>query len=216
MNIGTIGPLISRAHLKAAATTPRETVQDLAFASPAAPMLKGVFPFGTRESRTTAVNRKFLLPAGFAVVAGLSGTIAKKLALVMLIGVGVPITGYHFVQAVVASRAQAISQIQEHRNASQASRMVGPDNPHDVIEDLRASLVIASQMKQRHDTEGSRQIAREAMRVLQRAEVQSGQFKDRLTSDRTVSDAEIRDMERMDELSANLREMRRKLLQGGD
>ena len=162
------------------------------------------------------MNRKLLIPAGFAAVAGLSGTIAKKLALVMLIGIGVPIAGYHFVQAVVASRAQAISQIQEHRNASQASRMVGPDNPQDVIEDLRASLVIASQMTQRHDTGGSRQIAREATRVLQRAEVQSRQFKDRLTSDRTVSDAEIHDMERLDALSDDLRGMRRKLLQGGD
>ena len=157
------------------------------------------------------MNRKLLIPI-VAIAAGLSSAIAKKLAVLAFVGIGVPVAGYQFVQAVVASRAQAISRIDEHRNASQANRMVGPDNPHDVIEDLRSSLIIAGQMKARHDADGARQSLRETARVLKRAEAQSRQFKARLTVDRSISDQEIHEMERIDELSGDLRDMQRKLM----
>jgi hypothetical protein len=161
------------------------------------------------------VNRKLVIPVSFAAAASVSGTVAKKLALVTIIGIGAPTAGYHFVQAVVSSRAHALSQIEEHRNAPQSSHPAAAENQRDIVDDLRAAIVVASQMKDRHDVEATRQSVREASRVLQRAELASNQFKARLTKDQTVSDDEIQDMERMDKLSRDLRAVRLQLLQTG-
>ena len=156
--------------------------------------------------------RRLLIPF-VALSVGLSSTLFKKALLVAMIGVGVPVAGHQFVQAIMTARTQAVKRAEEHQAANRANRFCDtPDDPHDMISDLRASLIVAAQMRDRNDPVGARQSLRESTRVLQRAETQSRDFKTRLAVDQTVSDDEIHDMERIDAMSEDLRGLRRKLM----
>lgn len=160
------------------------------------------------------MNRRLLFPIG-AGAAGLAGTFAKNLTVLVAIGVGVPAAGYHFVHAIIVARAQAMSRIDDHRNAAQASRMVAPDNAQDVVDDLRSNLMVATQIEARNDAEAARKSVVDVTRVLKRAEAQSRLFKERLTIDRNVSEREIGDIERLDGLSTDLRDVQRRLMRIG-
>ena len=161
------------------------------------------------------MNRNMLIPVTVAAAVSLSGAVLQKAALAAVIVISVPVAGYQFVQAVSAARAQALSQVEHHHVETQAIRMVRPDTPHGVMEDLRASLVVASQIKDRHDAAAARRAAASAASVLQRADLQSRRFKERLSASRGISAEEMYDMERIDQLSHDLRAVRLQLLQAG-